>query len=104
MELMGVTVAIDPIYTAYKEESLKLWQLVEQGLATKDFLKVERFRRIFERFGIDASADKAGNAYLDFLPETVALLDHAVEICTHLSEIGEVGIITNGIESVQVKR
>ena len=46
----------------------------------------------------------ASSRYLDALPETVVLIDHAAEVCEFLSLRGEIGIITNGIQSVQQER
>jgi 2-haloacid dehalogenase len=101
---LGVVTDLQPIYKTYRAESARLWALLEQGQTTKDFLKVERFRRTFAKHDVDCDPEKASACYLDTLPETVVLIEHAIEICQFLSSIGEIGIITNGIESVQRRR
>ncbi len=104
MEELGLSAQTKAIYEIYKKESALLWFQLEQGKVTKDFLKTERFRRTFEAFALDVPARAASDVYLEILPQTVILLDYAVEICQHLSERAEVGIITNGIETVQKRR
>jgi len=38
------------------------------------------------------------------LPETVVLVEGALEVCAALSEHGEIGIVTNGVEHIQQRR
>ena len=104
MNELGITHRLEEIYQSYKIHSQALWALLEEGKTTKDFLKVERFRRTFEKYELEVDPHRASELYLDTLPETVVLIDHATEICQHLSEKGEIGILTNGIESVQKRR
>lgn len=92
------------IYSTYKTESKKLWRKLELGQTTKDFLKVERFRTTFKEFGIDANPEKISESYLEILPENVCLNPYAIEICNSLSKKAQIGIVTNGIESVQKRR
>lgn len=104
LQSLGIKNGLDDIFKKYKIENQRLWQLFEQAQTTKDHLKVERFRKTFEAFNIDTDPQIASTRYLDTLPETVVLMDHAKEICQWLSEHGEIGIITNGISDIQSKR
>lgn len=101
---LGVDMENTTLFADYQRENSQLWSEFEKGEITKDLLKVERFRRTFSLNGIDIDPQKASNLYLECLPETVVLVDGAVQICETLAEIGEVGIITNGIEYVQAQR
>ncbi|MBN3130539.1 noncanonical pyrimidine nucleotidase, YjjG family [Pectobacterium brasiliense] len=101
---LGVDIENTTLFADYQRENTQLWSEFEKGEISKDLLKVERFRRTFSLHGIDIDPHKASNLYLECLPETVVLVDGAVQICEALAEIGEVGIITNGIEHVQAKR
>jgi len=92
------------MFADYQRENLRLWADFERGLVDKDVVKVERFRRTFALHGLAIDPVEAGRRYLDCLPETVVLIDGAIALCEALSAIGEVGIITNGIEHVQTKR
>lgn len=95
---------LETVFHTYRTESEKLWRLLEVNKITKDNLKVERFRRTFQIHGIEEDPVRIGEAYLEALAEADPLVDHAFEICAFLSEIGQVGIITNGIEKVQKRR
>ncbi|XGC79370.1 YjjG family noncanonical pyrimidine nucleotidase [Bdellovibrio bacteriovorus] len=92
------------MFELYQGENRKLWTLFEKGLTTKEHLKVERFRKIFETFAIEADPNLANERYQDALSETVVLIDYSVEICQWLSKRGEIGIITNGIHATQIRR
>lgn len=94
----------DSLFTHYQTENRKLWQQFEQAQTTKEHLKVERFRRIFSAAAIEIDPETASHRYLESLPESVVLVDHAVEICEELSRHGEIGIVTNGMSSVQSRR
>lgn len=104
LQHFGQTEKIDELYQTYGRESQALWREVEQGKISKDFLKVERFRRTLHHHQIDLSAEQMGNVYLEILPETCVLMDHAYELCHALSQRGSIGIITNGFEIVQTRR
>ena len=101
---MGIDLPLAPLHAIYQRENAKLWRLLEQGGIDKETLKTERFRLTFAEAGIDADATAAAHHYLQFLPETVVLIEGAEALCKLLSSIGEIGIITNGIESVQSRR
>lgn len=104
MKSLGLTSGLEELFKQYQVVNTALWKDFEKGLTTKDHIKVERFRKIFEPNGIEIDPALAGGRYLDTLPETVVLVDHAAEICEWLCRKGEIGIITNGIESVQSRR
>ena len=101
---LGVAEELDPLFRQYQVINQELWKLFEESKTTKDHLKVERFRRVFAMNGIELDPVLASTRYLETLPETVVLIDHAEEICQFLSQRGEIGIITNGIHHVQTQR
>lgn len=104
LALLGLEAETAAIFPHYQRENLALWSAFEQGHVDKDWLKVERFRRAFAHGEVDADPHKASTHYLDLLPETVVLVDGAERLCERLAGIGEIGIITNGIEAVQTRR
>lgn len=104
LQALGIHTNTEEIYKTYRNESLKLWALLEQGKTTKAILRTERFQKTFAQHGLDCDPLKASTLYLEALPESVHLIDHAVEICQALSQHAEVGIITNGIGTVQRRR
>jgi 2-haloacid dehalogenase len=92
------------LFQRYQAINLALWKSFETGAVSKDFLKVERFRRTFADHGIELDPEAASRLYLESLSESVVLIDGAVELCETLAAIGEVGIITNGVEQIQHRR
>lgn len=92
------------VFAQYQAINLDLWKRFERGEVSKDFLKVERFRRTFAQNGLDLDPAAASHLYLESLSETVVLIDGALQVCEALCAIGEVGIITNGVESIQSRR
>lgn len=94
----------EEIFLTYQAENRKLWRLFEEGKTTKDELKVERFRKTFSLLGIEQDPGSVSNKYLAALPETVVLIDYAVELLEWLHPRGEIGIVTNGIHATQTAR
>jgi 2-haloacid dehalogenase len=104
MQSLGIKTNIEQVFSDYQVINKALWKALEEAKTTQELLKVERFRKVFESHKIEIDPAVASLRYLDTLPETVVLIDHAVETCEWLSQHGEIGIITNGIEYVQAKR
>jgi len=92
------------LFPGYQRENTQLWADFEHGLVSKEHIKVERFRRAFAPHRIDADPEAASRRYLEFLRDSVVLIEGAAEICEALCEFGELGVITNGIEAVQTQR
>lgn len=103
MQLLGVA-DIDTLFAKYQEINAALWRALEQGQVTLAHLKVERFRASFAACGIELDGEKAAKLYLESLTDTVVLNDGALALCEELAGIGEVGIITNGVQQVQQRR
>lgn len=97
-------VSPDQVFADFLEIDSGLWKQFEQGLVSRDQLKVERFVRTFAKHGVAMDAEQANQLYLQGLSEHVALVEGAVEVCKALATVGEVGVITNGFEQVQRQR
>ena len=104
MRELGLYDGVEEIFLQYQAINVALWRLFETGAVTKDFLKVERFRKTFQANDIGFDPEAASSLYLESLPDTVVLIDGAKALCETLSAIGEVGIITNGVEAIQKRR
>lgn len=104
MRALGLDALPDGLFARYQAINIALWKSFETGAVSKDFLKVERFRRTFADSGIDLDPEAASRLYLESLSDTVVLIDGAKELCATLAGIGEVGIITNGVEQIQHRR
>ncbi|QJE01945.1 noncanonical pyrimidine nucleotidase, YjjG family [Massilia forsythiae] len=101
---LGLADGLEPLFCDYQAINLALWRQFELGAVSKDFLKVERFRRTFAAHGLDLDAHAASGLYLESLSDTVVLVDGAREVCEQLAALGEVGIITNGVHHIQHRR
>jgi 2-haloacid dehalogenase len=104
LEALGVHDGIDALFPQYQAINIELWKSFEAGSVSKDFLKVERFRKTFAQNALDLDPAAASHLYLESLSETVVLIDGAKQVCETLCAIGEVGIITNGVEHIQTRR
>ena len=104
MQRLGLSGDMEPLFADYQRANNALWREFELGTTTKEHLKVERFRSTFDLHGVFIAPAEASACYLETLPQTVVLIEHAVELCQYLSTQGEIGIITNGIQHVQAQR
>ena len=104
LQALGVDDELDTLFVHYQQVNVALWRQFESGRVSKDFLKVERFRHTFGAHGLELDPALASQQYLDTLADCVVLVDGAQALCETLAGLGEVGIITNGIEHVQRRR
>jgi 2-haloacid dehalogenase len=104
MRALGLADSLDRLFLQYQAINLELWKRFETGAVSKDFLKVERFRKTFQSNGLDLDPQAASRLYLESLSDTVVLIDGAMTLCETLAGIGEVGIITNGVHHIQHQR
>lgn len=104
MASLGLEAGLDAVFTQYQAINVALWRRFEAGEVSKDFLKVERFRQTFAANGLDLNPEQASRVYLESLSNTVVLIDGAIALCKTLANLGEVGIITNGVEHIQKQR
>jgi 2-haloacid dehalogenase len=91
----------DETRLAYAEINAELWRRLEKGKIDQKSLRVERFRLLFERLGIDHDAASFSDAYVSWLSKASFLLDGAEDLCAYLSEKYELVILSNGIAEVQ---
>jgi 2-haloacid dehalogenase len=81
LQNLGLGGDLEPLYRRYQGINTALWRLFEEGKTTKEHFKTERFRKLFEEHQIEVDPFLAGERFLDALPESVVLLDGAIEIC-----------------------
>lgn len=91
-------------YALYRQCNSELWHDFDQGLCTKEFLLLERFRRYLERSGQTGDPEKLNQTHLQTIAASSMLLPGALELCRTLAEKHELYIITNGVESSQRAR
>jgi 2-haloacid dehalogenase len=104
LQALGMDGDLAQLFLGYQAINLALWRAFETGTVSKDFLKVERFRKTFAENGLELDPEAASRLYLESLSDTVVLIDGALQLCATLAGMGEVGIITNGVEAIQNQR
>jgi YjjG family noncanonical pyrimidine nucleotidase len=89
---------------AYRLINEALWKEVETGAITPQGLAVERFRRLASRLALDGDPRELSRRYLRELASRAPLLAGAAEALDRLSRRAVLGLVTNGIASVQRSR
>ena len=88
----------------YSNINDKYWKRLEQGLITRDRLKVERFADFFTVLGYDGDPRRMASDYEAALSHQSFLLDGALDLIRSLHGYCRLFIITNGTASVQKGR
>lgn len=96
----------DEIHQRYHLINDLLWKKLEKGEITREKLRVERFKRLYDEFGMDGElyAAKTADIYAVRLSEQGRMIDGAIDVLSHLSDKYSCYIITNGTYEIQVKR
>ena len=88
---------------SYREISKGLWSELEQGKMNLSDLGVERFKRLFQEYGLQINAETFNRTYLEFLGKEAHLIHGAEELC-HQFQNRRLVVITNGFQEVQWSR
>lgn len=88
----------------YRQISQAMWREYEEGRISADALRVERFRRLLEQGGITLSPEAFSDRYLGELSQTSFVADGALELLARLHGRYLLGVVTNGLSSVQHAR
>ena len=92
------------LFDRYRQINGDLWRAFEQGDVTQDFIKVQRFARLFDTAGIDADPAISSKRYLFYLSQGTFLIDGADELVRSLYGRHRMLLITNGLKEVQRPR
>ena len=77
------------------------WKLLEQGLTTREGLRVARFEDFCREYGFDCDPRRLADDYFDTLCTKSYLIDGALELCRELYGHARLYLITNGNTKVQ---
>ena len=94
----------DEEYALYAKINDGIWKEFEKGIKHKDGPLVERFIRFFRETKKNISPHLINDLYVQALSEQCAPFPDSFDVCKSLSERHTLYIITNGTESVQIKR
>jgi len=90
-----------PLYRRINEA---IWGEFERGLISTDRLPEERVRRLFLGTRTSVKASEFSACYLEAMSEAGFLMDGAAETVAGLRGTCRLGIVTNGVSSVQRSR
>jgi YjjG family noncanonical pyrimidine nucleotidase len=87
----------------YNQINDELWELLRKGQIDRATLRYERFRRVFQLFGMkdEELARKFGDAFVKDSPRKPHLIPGAREVLDYLSQKYTLHIITNGFAEAQ---
>lgn len=97
---VGLTYS-DGLLRQYEVHNNACWTMFDRGEASKDFIVVERFRRLFAELGVDASPETANERHLSTLAACSFPAPYSVEVCARLSRTHRLFLVTNAVASVQ---
>lgn len=109
----GLSVAfadVDTWRNSYQENNHRLWALYNTGAISKEFLMMERFRKVLAEAGYPENkainmSPQLSDIYLDKLASLPHLVPGAKELLDHLRHAGyHIGIISNGFYEVQYRK
>ncbi len=80
------------------------WKRLEQGLTTREQLRVDRFSVFFGELGVAFDPEQMADDYMAALSQKAYMMPGAEELIEHLAGKCRLFIITNGIDSVQNAR
>ncbi len=87
----------------YSEINADMWNRFHRNEISRDELRVSRFGRTFQHFGIQSpELEKIfPEKYLEFLPQQNRLFPDAYQVLDYLKQKYRLHLITNGFEKVQ---
>ncbi|MBE6965870.1 MAG: noncanonical pyrimidine nucleotidase, YjjG family [Ruminococcaceae bacterium] len=94
----------DEQYLLYKKINDDIWKEFERGIEHPDGPLVERFRRFAEITGMELSPAEINELYIEALSNQCSPFPASFEVCQSLARTHKLYIITNGTESVQLRR
>jgi 2-haloacid dehalogenase len=96
----------DADYTqSYRQINQQLWEDFEKGTIDMVKLRLERFRKLFDKLDLNLDPGAFSDCYLKYLGQGSFVIEGAVAICNYLLQKGyRLAIITNGFKEVQIGR
>lgn len=105
LEELGIP-GFDDFFGAFNAVNRDLWSLYDRGKIDRDFLRKERFKRVFEHLDADGLAvpPEMEEEFMQRTSSKPHLLPHSTTILGYLQQKYELHIITNGFDSSQAMK
>ena len=94
----------DAVLERYHIINRRQWELLEDGVLTREEVLVGRFERLFQELGMDASALEICTRYERYLAQGHDLVPGALELLAELAPRYDLYLASNGTASVQHSR
>ncbi len=91
----------DYIVSQYSKYNISQWKRLELGEISREEVKVNRYRLLFDELGVDVSPQKATALYEDYLAVGHYFIDGAPQILQQLCENYNLYLVSNGSKKVQ---
>lgn len=91
-------------YEQYETINSGLWEQLNRGEVTKDYLVIERFRRFLRLVDLQADPEACNRIHLQQLGSSTILLPNTLEVCRQLAADHKLYIVTNAVAAVQRRR
>lgn len=89
---------------SYYEINEELWRRIELGELTREYVRVERFRRFLKMYGISADPEEVNERYITIFKTHNVMMPGAEQVCRTLAKEKTLAIVTNGTAHVQRAR
>ena len=95
----------DNIVESYKAFNLQCWKEYEKNLLTKEQLGQERFKRLFNKYGIkNLDCKTIGDIYWKYLSQAHEVIDGVHDMLKQIYTKHDLYVITNGVYAIQTSR
>ena len=103
MAELGV-VATDEMISKYSAYNISQWKRLERGEISRNEVKVNRYRLLFDDLGLDLSPELATKTYEKYLAQRHYFIDGAKQMLETLYQGYDLYLVSNGTKKVQQGR
>ncbi len=97
---LGLPVS-DEIAALYNKINIQHWEMLEDGILTREQVLVQRYESLFRELGVETDAERAQSLYENYLAEGHWFMPGAEELLESLQGKYRLFICSNGSQSVQ---
>ncbi|MEJ2583732.1 MAG: YjjG family noncanonical pyrimidine nucleotidase [Robiginitalea sp.] len=106
-EQHAIPLPLEEFLAHYVPLNLQFWKKYREGRITKEKLRYERLKSVFDRMGFpvsDSVIHQLSESYIDQLSSHTHLVPYCLETLDYLKGKYRLHIITNGFEEVQFRK
>lgn len=103
LQSIGVP-ASDELLVSYRAINQRMWNQVEQGQLSPDFVRVARFTEFIDSHNLDAQPEALAERFARGLMRNGSLYADAATVLERLAGSATLGLVTNGLSDIQRAR